>query len=417
MQGLACFSSVRVQSGNKKIDRLKKWAKIVVLGGDGFCGWPTALHLSNAGHSVSVIDNLSRREIDVSLGTRSLTAISSLDERVAAWKELTGHDIGVHQLDLARDFTQLCDVLNDIRPDAIVHFGEQRSAPYSMMSAEARCYTVTNNISATHNVLAAMVHLGLDAHLVHLGSIGVYGYASAGMHLPEGYVRATLHDDHGHDPEKEILYPGKPDSVYHMSKAQDQLLFSFYARQENLRITDLHQGIVWGTQTPETEMDPRLVNRFDYDAIYGTVVNRFLVQASVGHPLTVYGTGEQTRAYIHLCDTVKCIESAIGTPPQRGDRVRIINQIAETKSVADLAGQVAKLSGGDVVFFDNPRKEPVRNDFDVEHSMLGRLGVETVCFDGMLAREYELIQACDKARLIECHLAPPSAGATRSVVA
>lgn len=404
-------------SGNKKIAISKKRAKIVVLGGDGFCGWPTTLHLSRAGHSVTIIDNLSRREIDVSLGTKSLTAISSLEERVGAWKELTGQDIGFHQLDLSRDFTKLCDVLNDIRPDAIVHFGEQRSAPYSMMSAEARCYTITNNISATHNVLAAMVHLGLDAHLVHLGSIGVYGYTSAGMQLPEGYVRATLHNDHGQDTDKEILYPGQQDSVYHMSKAQDQLLFAFYARQENLRITDLHQGIVWGTQTPETEMDARLINRFDYDTIYGTVVNRFLVQASVGHPLTVYGTGEQTRAYIHLRDTVRCIETAITTPPARGDRVRIINQIAETKSVADLAGQVAALSGGDVVFLDNPRKEPVRNDFEVDHKILGELGVETARFETMLAREYDLIQSSDKARLIEKHLAPENRGSERSVVA
>ncbi len=366
---------------------------------------------------MTIIDNLSRRGIDASLGTRSLTAITPLDERVSVWQDLTGHRIGVHLLDLARDFDKLCAVLDEIRPDAIVHFGEQRSAPYSMMSAAARCYTVTNNISATHNVLAAMVHLGLDAHLVHLGSIGVYGYSSAGMQLPEGYVRATLHDGLGHDADREILYPGRPDSVYHMSKAQDQLLFAFYAQQESIRITDLHQGIVWGTQTPDTALDPRLVNRFDYDTIYGTVVNRFLVQASVGHPLTVYGTGEQTRAYIHLCDTVRCIETAIQTPPPRGARVRIINQIAETKSVADLAGQVAGLTGGRVVFLDNPRKEPVRNEFEVDHSTLGRLGVETATFDTKLAGEYELIQACDKDRLITCHLSPERSSTERSVVA
>ena len=366
---------------------------------------------------MTIIDNLSRREIDTALGTQSLTAIAPLKERVGAWHDVSGQDIDMHVLDLAKDFTALCDVLNDIRPDAIVHFGEQRSAPYSMMSPEARCYTVNNNICATHNLLAAMVHIGLDAHLVHLGSIGVYGYTSAGMQLPEGYVDVTLKDKQGHAVEKEILYPGQPDSVYHMSKAQDQMLFAFYARQENLRITDLHQGIVWGTQTDETEMDPRLVNRFDYDTIYGTVVNRFLVQASVGHPLTIYGTGEQTRAYIHLRDTVRCIEAAIKSPPKRGSRVRIINQVAETKSVADLAGQVASLSGASVVFLDNPRKEPVRNDFEVDHKTLARLGIETSSFGAMLPREYALTQTADKTRLITCHLAPQNSQQARTVVA
>lgn len=351
------------------------------------------------------------------LRTAPLTPIAAPQERIDAWAELTGHRIGLEVIDIAEDYSSLRRLLERVRPSAVVHFGEQRSAPYSMMSPEGGCYTIGNNIRATHNVLAALSELKLDAHLVHLGSIGVYGYTSAGMRLPEGYMTVEARDAKGARVEKEILYPGQPDSIYHMSKAQDQLMFAFYARQEQMRITDLHQGIVWGTQTKETTMDPRLVNRFDYDTTYGTVVNRFMVQASVGHPLTVYGTGEQTRAYIHISDTVRCVAAAIKTPPKRGARVRIINQVAETRSVVGLAGQIAALANAEISFVDNPRSEPARNEFDVDHDTLTRLGIKPRTFADTLKSEYALVHAASKTGLCTRHLSPGLSGDGKPSVA
>lgn len=349
--------------------------RILVLGGDGFCGWPTALRLSAADHEVRIADNLSRRRIDDELGCASLTPIASPEVRLAAWKERTGRAIGLESLDIARDYDGLRALLQSWRPDAVVHFAEQRAAPYSMKLPRLRRYTVSNNVEATHNLLCALVEVGLDAHVVHLGTMGVYGYGTAGASLPEGYLSVSIRGDEGQAIEREILHPTSPGSIYHLTKCLDQQLFAFYAQNDGLRITDLHQGIVWGTLTPETSLDDRLVNRFDYDGDYGTVLNRFLIQAAVGHPLTVHGTGGQTRAFIHLRDSVRCVQLAIENPPELGERVRIFNQLTETHRISELASLVSRLTGTPVEHVVNPRAEAPENDLKARNDQLLRLGL------------------------------------------
>ena len=379
--------------------------RILVLGGDGFCGWPTALHLSARGHDVTIIDNFARRDTDIELGAESLTPIRPLDERLDVWNGLTGRAIGFRQVDVARDYDGLEDAFATLRPDAIVHFAEQRAAPYSMKSARHKRYTVDNNINATNNVLCAMVEVCPDAHLVHLGTMGVYGYGKArGLMIPEGYIGATLRSG-GVEADVEILYPADPGSVYHMTKTLDQLLFYYYAKNDGLRITDLHQGIVWGTSTPETDRDERLINRFDYDGDYGTVLNRFLMQAAIGHPLTVHGVGGQTRAFIHIRDTVRCVELAATTPPARGERVRILNQMTECHKVRDLAAMVSGMTGVPVEHLPNPRKEAAENELVVQNAGLLGLGLTpTRLSDGLMheviavARRYA--DRCDRSRIV-----------------
>ena len=292
--------------------------RVLVLGGDGFCGWPTSLYLSDRGHDITIADNLSRRKIDIELEVDSLTPIRPIGERLRVWKEVTGKEIGFVNVDLATEYDRVVEVLEELRPEAIVHFAEQRAAPYSMRTEKTKRYTVDNNVRATHNLLTALATTGVDASLVHLGTMGVYGYGWSGSApIPEGYLTVKVPTPDG-ELEREILHPANPGSVYHLTKTLDQLMFSFYASNDRLRITDLHQGIVWGTQTEQTIQDERLINRFDYDGDYGTVLNRFLMQAAIGHPLTVHGTGGQTRAFIHIRDTVRCIELAIANPPAGG---------------------------------------------------------------------------------------------------
>jgi UDP-sulfoquinovose synthase len=367
--------------------------KVLVLGGDGFCGWPTSLHLSDIGHDVIVVDNLSRRAIDLELEVESLTPIRPMGERIAVWKELTGKDIGFVNLDLAREYDRFEQLLRTERPDAIVHFGEQRAAPYSMRSTAAKRYTVDNNVTGTHNVLAAIVATGQDIALVHLGTMGVYGYGWSGSApIPEGYLSVKVPTPDG-DLEREILHPANPGSVYHMTKTLDQLLFAFYAKNDRLRITDLHQGIVWGTQTPQTALDERLVNRFDYDGDYGTVLNRFLMQAAIGHPLTVHGTGGQTRAFIHLRDTVRCIQIALENPPVAGEQVKVFNQVTETYRVRDLANLIASLTGVEVANLPNPRQEAAENDLNVEREQFVNLGLNpTLLSEGLLEESRDIAQ-------------------------
>ncbi|MGQ2989779.1 MAG: NAD-dependent epimerase/dehydratase family protein [Brevundimonas sp.] len=351
--------------------------KVLVLGGDGFCGWPTALHLSARGWEVVIVDNLSRRNIDNELEVQSLTPIRPMGERIAAWRELTGRSIGFVNLTLGRDFERLVQLIRDEVPDSIVHFAEQRAAPYSMKSARHKLYTVDNNLNATHHVLAAIVESGRDVHLAHLGTMGVYGYTTAGLKIPEGYLKVTVDTDFG-PTEQEILFPPNPGSIYHMTKTQDALLFQFYAKNDRLRITDLHQGIVWGAQTEQTRMDERLINRFDYDGDYGTVLNRFLMQAAVGYPLTVHGGGGQTRAFIHIQDTVRCVELALQNPPARGDRVKILNQMTESRRVRDLAALVADLTGAEVRNVANPRQEADENELVVSNDQFRDLGLNPI---------------------------------------
>jgi UDP-sulfoquinovose synthase len=376
---------------------------VMVLGGDGFCGWPTSLYLSNLGHEVTIVDNLSRRKIDVELEVDSLTPISPISTRLAVWQEVTGRRIRYDNLTLGQDYQEFVELLRDVEPDAIVHFAEQRAAPYSMKSAREKRYTVRNNLNATHDVLCAIVDSGVDSHLVHLGTMGVYGYGTAGMKVPEGYLPVTVQTEQG-PTSLEILYPANPGSVYHMTKTQDQLFFFYYNKNNQLRITDLHQGIVWGTQTAETALDERLINRFDYDGDYGTVLNRFLMQAALGYPLTVHGTGGQTRAFIHIQDTVRCISLAIANPPQRGDRVNIFNQTTETHRLIDLAKMISEMSGTPYQLVDNPRNEAAENDLRVVNSRLMDLGLEpTRLQDALLAEVQDIarkyINRCDPTKI------------------
>ncbi len=352
--------------------------KILVLGGDGFCGWPTALYLSSQGFDITIVDNLSRRNIDNELEVCSLTPISPIGKRLKAWEEVSGNKMEFYNFNIAENYHRLLVLLKGSSPDAIVHFAEQRAAPYSMKSSWHKRYTVNNNINATHNLLAALVEAKLDSHIVHLGTMGVYGYGTAGMKIPEGYLRININNEDGDIINQEILYPANPGSIYHMTKTQDQLMFAYYNKNDNIRITDLHQGIVWGTETDETRMDIRLINRFDYDGDYGTVLNRFLMQAAINYPLTVHGTGGQTRAFINIQDTVRCIQLAIENPPAKNERVKIINQMTETHRVRDLAKMVSDLTGAKIEYLVNPRKEAEENDLFVENATLIDYGLEPV---------------------------------------
>ncbi len=364
--------------------------KILVLGGDGFCGWPTALRLSQLGHEVHIVDNLSRRSIDLELEADSLTPIRPMGERLKAWKEVSGKEIQFHRLDISKNYHRLLTLIKEEEPDTIIHFAEQRAAPYSMKSPAHKRYTVDNNTNGTHNVLCAIVESGLDVHLVHLGTMGVYGYGTAGMKIPEGYLKVKLDTPDG-EKEQEILHPANPGSIYHMTKTLDQLLFKYYNKNDELRITDLHQGIVWGTNTAETLKDERLINRFDYDGDYGTVLNRFLMQAAVGYPLTVHGTGGQTRAFIHINDTVHCLELAVSNPPEKGDRIKILNQMTETHKVIDLAEQVSKLTGAEIECVKNPRNEDAENELEVENKCFIDLGLKpTLLEEGLLAEVLDI---------------------------
>jgi UDP-sulfoquinovose synthase len=371
--------------------------KVAILGGDGFCGWPASLYLSDQGHDVIIVDNLSRRAIDAELGAESLTPIAGIDERIAAWKEVSGKEIGFRNFNVAEDYDQLLDFLVTERPDAVVHFAEQRAAPYSMKNSRNKRYTVDNNTNATNNVLAAIVESDLDVHVVHLGTMGVYGYGTAGMKIPEGYLDVEVtadEDEHGNPVEphrvpQQILYPTNPGSIYHMTKVLDQTLFAFYAKNDELRITDLHQGIIWGTTTEQTAKDERLINRFDYDGDYGTVLNRFLMQAAVGYPLTVHGTGGQTRAFIHIRDMVRCIEIALQNPPTRGERVKIFNQMTETHRVRDLANLLAEISGAEVANVPNPRKESAENELHAVNETFLDLGLNPTTLSEGLLHEVE----------------------------
>ena len=373
--------------------------RVLVLGGDGFCGWPTSLYLSDRGHDITIVDNLSRRKIDVELEVDSLTPIRPISERIGVWKAVSGRDIGFVNLDLATEYDGLVDLLTEHKPDAIVHFAEQRAAPYSMRNAKTKRYTVDNNVRATHNLLTALVTSGIDASLAHLGTMGVYGYGWSGSApIPEGYLTVKVPTPDG-ELEREILHPANPGSVYHLTKTLDQLLFSFYAKNDGLRITDLHQGIVWGTQTDQTVRDERLINRFDYDGDYGTVLNRFLMQSAIGHPLTVHGTGGQTRAFIHIRDTVRCVEIALSNPPQAGSQPKVLNQVTEVHRLLDLAKMIGDMTGCEIAYLPNPRREAEENELNVLNEQFLALGLQPTTLSEGLMDEITQVAARYKHRV------------------
>lgn len=378
--------------------------KVFVLGGDGFCGWPTSLHLSNLGHDIVILDNLSRRNIDNELEAGSLTPISSMGVRLSTWKSLTGHVIEFHNIDIAQEYDRFLALMKHYQPDAIIHFAEQRAAPYSMKSSRHKRYTVDNNLNATNNTLCAIVESGLDVHLLHLGTMGVYGYGTAGIKIPEGYLNVEIPTDVGDRIQQKILYPANPGSIYHMTKTQDQLFFYFYNKNDGIRVTDLHQGVVWGTNTEQTKMDERLINRFDYDGDYGTVLNRFLMQAAIDYPLTVHGTGGQTRAFIHIQDTVRCIQLALDNPPEKGEPVKIFNQMTETHRVRELAEMVSELTGAEIAYLENPRKEAAENELAVDNKCFLDLGLRpTTLSKGLLLEVTDVAKKyadrCDRSKI------------------
>ncbi len=378
--------------------------KIIIAGGDGFCGWPTSLHLSSKGHEIIIVDNLSRRKIDLELEVNSLTPISSINKRISKWFQLTGNKIKFFNIDLSKNYQRLLNLINQEQPDTIVHFAEQRAAPYSMKNSKTKIYTVNNNINSTNNILCAIVESQLDIHLVHLGTMGVYGYSTADLSIPEGYIDVEIKNDKNENVRKNILYPSDPGSIYHLTKTQDALLFAYYNKNDKLKITDLHQGIVWGTATDETNLDEELINRFDYDGDYGTVLNRFLMQSALNYPLTVHGTGGQTRAFINIKDSVKCLDLAIKNPPKKNDKVKIFNQMTETHKVLDLAKIVSELTGSKIQHLPNPRNEDQENELRVKNKNFIELGLNPITLKKGLLNEIsgiakKYINRCDPEKI------------------
>jgi UDP-sulfoquinovose synthase len=343
--------------------------RILVLGADGYLGWPTALHLSEAGHEVGVLDNFARRGYDTELGSGSLVPIESFENRVAAWHEVSGKRLEAFVGDLTdAEFTH--GAVRSFRPDAIVHFAEQRAAPYSMIDQAHAVYTQTNNVVGTLNLLYAIAEVDPEIHLVKLGTMGEYG--TPNIDIEEGWLEVT----HKGRTDR-MLFPKKPGSFYHLSKVHDSHNIEFACRIWGLRATDLNQGIVYGQQTPQTARDPRLATRFDYDAVFGTVLNRFVIQAVLGHPLTVYGSGGQTRGMIDIRDTAECIRLACENPADRGE-FRVFNQMTESFSVAQLAKTVAEAytDGVEIEYLENPRVELEDHYYNVVHTALPALGLK-----------------------------------------
>jgi UDP-sulfoquinovose synthase len=355
---------------------------ILVLGGDGFLGWPLSLNLAKSGNFVTIADNFMRRTIDMELGAESIIPIASIQNRLKAAREALDVNINFEYVDIISEFDKLKNIIIKNKIDTIVHFAEIKSAPYSMLNSDKSRSTVNGNVTATHNILAAIVDVNPDIHLVHMGTMGVYGYSDVFGEIPEGYLDIKVKQTNS---ETKILFPTNPGSIYHMTKSLDQILFAFYNKTWGIRITDLHQGIVWGTSTKLTSLHPGLANRFDYDGEYGTVLNRFIVEAAAGQPISVYGTGGQARAFIHIEDSVECVRLAIENPPQSSENVRIFNQVAEVKKVIDLAKLVSNHTGANIEYLSNPRKESAENELLVKNDGLKSLGFEpTLLSDKLL---------------------------------
>jgi UDP-sulfoquinovose synthase len=351
--------------------------RILVLGGDGYLGWPTALHLSAGGHHVAVADNFVRRQYDVELGVQSLVPIQTLHARVERWAELTGRRLDQYVGDLC-DAGFVHDMVRDFDPDTIVHFAEQSSAPYSMIDQQHALYTQNNNVIGNLNVLYAIAQFNRDIHLVKLGSMGEYG--TPNIDIEEGWLSITHRGR-----TDTVLYPKRPGSFYHLSKVHDSHNIEFACRAWGLRATDLNQGVVYGQQTDETDLDAGLATRFDYDQVFGTVLNRFVVQAVLGHPLTVYGAGGQTRGMLNLVDTVQCVRLAAEYPADAGE-FRVFNQFTEQMSVMEVASRVAAAYPGPCAIeqVPNPRVEFERHYYRAAHTRLLDLGLAPHLVDDTL---------------------------------
>ena len=360
--------------------------RIMVLGADGYLGWPTSLHLSAKGHDIVAVDNMARRAIDVELGTSSLVPIADFDTRIRAWREVSGRQIrGVPGDLMDPEFCE--DLIASYLPDVVVHFAEHRSAPYSMIDRKHAVETQVNNVVGTLNILYALANYSPDTHLVKLGTMGEYG--TPNIDIEEGWLDVTYKGR-----TDRMLYPKRPGSFYHLSKVHDSHNIEFACRIWNLRATDLNQGVVYGQVTPETALDPRLETRFDYDAVFGTVLNRFTVQATIGQPLTVYGRGGQTRSMLDIRDTVRCIELACQHPAGPGE-FRVFNQFTERFSVNDMADMVASLYPGEVVVqhLDNPRVEAEEHYYRPANSGLLALGLEPhLLSDTLVESMFEIVK-------------------------
>ncbi len=346
--------------------------RVLVIGGDGYCGWATALHLSNRGHDVAILDSLVRRHWDAELCVETLTPIAPIQYRLQRWRDLTGKTIDLFIGDIC-NYQFLKESMLKFQPDAVVHFGEQRSAPFSMIDREHAVLTQSNNVIGNLNLLYVIHDHFPDCHLVKLGTMGEYG--TPNIDIEEGYITIE------HNGRKDTLpYPKQPGSFYHLSKVHDSHNIQFACKIWGLRATDLNQGIVYGVLTEETGMDELLINRLDYDGVFGTALNRFCIQAAVGHPLTVYGKGGQTRGLLDIRDTVRCIELAVLTPAEAGE-FRVFNQFTELFSVADLAEKVKEAGQAmgvkvEVANLENPRVEKEEHYFNAKNTKLLDLGLQ-----------------------------------------
>ena len=361
--------------------------RILVLGGDGYLGWPTAMYLSAGGHEVGVVDNFAKRRWEMELNVEPLFPIHTLHDRVAAWREVTGKSIELFVSDL-RNYGAAREAVESFKPEAIVHYAEQPSAPYSMMDHNRAVFSQTNNIVGTLNLLWAMREVAPECHLVKLGTMGEYG--TPNIDIEEGFIEIE------HRGRRDVLpYPKQPGSFYHLSKVHDSHNILFACRVWNLRSTDLNQGVVYGIETDETTLDARLATSFHYDEVFGTALNRFCVQAVAGIPLTVYGRGGQTRGFLNIRDTLRCVELSILNPPEAGE-YRVFNQFTETFTVLELAElvrqQAAELGiAARLQHLENPRVEAESHYYNPRHQKLIDLGLEPHCLsdvliDSMLAR-------------------------------
>jgi UDP-sulfoquinovose synthase len=376
--------------------------RILILGGDGYLGWPTALRFSARGHEVSLVDNFSRRRWHTEHGTASLTPIGELDERIAAWREVSGEQLRSY-VGAVEDGDFLDEVVAETKPEVVVHYGQQASAPFSMLSRERAVETQHANVIGNLNLLFAMRDHVPDAHLVKLGTMGEYGQPD--IDIEEGYITIQ------HKGREDTLpYPKLPGSLYHCSKVHDSTNIHFACRTWGLRATDLNQGVVYGVETEETARDERLVTRFDYDELFGTVLNRFCVQAVIGHPLTVYGAGRQTRGFLNIRDTLACVELAALNPADRGE-FRVFNQFTEQFSVLELAGLVKEAGehlgySVEIQHYENPRVEKEEHYYNAIHTKLLDLGLEPTLLGEELVES--IIHAIErhKGRVIETAIDP-----------